>query len=168
MDKIKRTSAISCMYTPLIAILLVGGNVSANEETLECTLYSGESMTSEVMSSVEIKDADLMLESNRVSALRVFEDGRVADKQYVVISRGVGDGSTGTNMGYSVYTMENGASLSAQFTGEWGSDGFNGVYMIMGGTGNFEGAIGDGTVTGAESPWATTGIVDIVLNVKTP
>ena len=64
--------------------------------------------------------------------------------------------------------MENGDSVSAEFTGDWGNNGYEGVYKILGGTGNFKGANGDGTITDAQSPWATTDVVKIVLNVKTP
>jgi hypothetical protein len=71
-------------------------------------------------------------------------------------------------MGYSVYTMDNGDSVFAKFAIDFGSNGASGVYTILGGTGNFEGATGDGSITGTQSPWATTPVVKIVLNVKTP
>ncbi len=131
-------------------------------------LYIAESMDSDAQSSIVMKGAGLMLQSVRRSSVCVFDDGRVADKQFVMINRAVGDGSTGSSMGYSVYTMENGDSVSVEFTGNWGSDGFKGVYTVLDGTGKFKGATGDGTITGIQSPWTTTGVVKILLNVKTP
>ncbi len=64
--------------------------------------------------------------------------------------------------------MENADSISAEFTGAWGSEEFKGVYEILGGTGSYGSATGDGTITGVESPWINTGIVEILLNVQTP
>ena len=151
-----------------ISLAMSTGVAVAKEETLECTLYMADSMDSETQSSVELKDAGLMLNTIRHSSVCLFRDGRVADKQFVTIARVVGDGSTGSTLGFSVYTMENGDSISAEFTGAWGSEGFKGVYNILGGTGSYGSATGDGTITGVESPWTNTGIVEILLNVQTP
>lgn len=168
MNMIRKLSVKTCLLSLLTAVFMVSANVAAKEETLECTLYIAESMDSDARSSVELKDAGLMLESVRRSSVCVFGDGRVADKQFVMVTRAVADGSTGSSLGFSVYTLENGDSISAEFTGSWGSEGFKGVYTILGGTGSYGDATGDGTITGDQSPWTTTGIVQIVLNVKTP
>lgn len=168
MNLIRKLSVKTCLCALLPAALMIAGNVAAKEETLECMLYIAESMDSDVQSSIAMKDAGLTLDSVRRSSVCVFDDGRVADKQFVMVSRVVGDGATGSTMGYSVYTMENGDSVSAEFTGNWGSNGYKGVYKILGGTGNFKGANGDGTITDTQSPWATTDVLKIVLKVKTP
>ena len=152
----------------LSAAFMVGGNADAEEQTLKCTLYVGASMDSDAQSSIEMKDAGLMLKSGRRTGVCVFDDGQVADKQWVFVTRAIGDGSTASEMGYSVYTMDTGESVFAKFAIDFGSNGASGVYTILGGTGNFEGATGDGSITGTQSPWATTPVVKIVLNVKTP
>ena len=149
-------------------ILLGAGGVAADDQTLECKLYVADSLQSETASSVTLEDVGLTLSSSRQSAYCVFADGSVADKQFVVLNRVVGDGATGSVLGYSVYSLQSGGSLSVEFTGGWGNDGFIGYYTVLGGSGAFENAIGDGTFTATQSPWATTGTFDVVLNVTTP
>ena len=168
MKFIKGVSVKICLYAFLPVAMMISGSVVAKDETLECMLYIAQSMDSDAKSSVAIKSAGLMLSSVRRGSVCVFGDGSVADKQFVLVNRIIGDGSTGSSMGYSVYTMDNGDSLSVEFTGKWGSEGYKGAYTILGGTGSYEGATGDGSITGTKSPWPTTGVVKIVLNVKTP
>lgn len=155
-----------------IALFLLSAGSSytawAGDTELACDLYIAESMDSDASSAIDLKDAGLTLSSVRRAGICLFADGTVADKQFVMVDRIVGDGSTGSNLGYSVYTMENGDSIAAQFHGAWGSTGFKGIYTIIGGTGSFENASGNGSITGTPSPWSTTGVVKILLNVKTP
>lgn len=82
MNLIRKLSVRICLSALLLAAFMVGGNVAAKEETLECTLYIAESMDSDAQSSIEMKDAGLMLNSVRRSSVCVFGDGRVADKQF--------------------------------------------------------------------------------------
>lgn len=152
----------------LSAILLGTGGVAADDQKLECKLYVADSLQSETASSVTLEDAGLTLSSSRQSAYCVFADGSVADKQFVMLKRAVGDGATGSVLGYSVYSMQSGGSLSVEFTGGWSNDGFTGYYKVLGGSGAFENATGDGTFKATQSSWATTGTFDVVLNVTTP
>lgn len=155
-----------CLVIPVM--LFASSGVAADERTLECKLYIADTQQSETISSVTLEDAGLTLSSSRHSGYCVFADGSVADKQFVEISRAVGDGATGSVLGYSVYSMQSGGSLLAEFTGEWNNGGFIGQYSVLGGSGPFENATGDGTVTATQSPWATTGTYDVVFNINTP
>ena len=121
MNLNRKRSVRTRLAVLLLAAFMVSGDVAAEEQTLECTLYIATSMDSDAQSGIEMKEAGLMLNSVRRSSFCVFGDGRVADKQFVMVSRAVGDGATGSSMGYSVYTMENGDSVSAQFIGDWGA-----------------------------------------------
>ncbi len=151
-----------------LALVIATGIAHANDESLHCKLYIAASLSDETRVSVALKSVELSLDAKRQSGFCIFDDGKVADKQWVDLGMAMGDGSSGSSMGYSVYTMESGDSINAKFEGDWGASGFNGLYTILGGTGKYEGAKGDGTITGAASPWENSGIVDIVLNVNTP
>ena len=84
---------------------------------------------------------------------------------FVVINRIIGDGKTGTFLGYSVYSFQNDDSLSVQFTGGWGADGVQGDYTIISGTGAYVNAKGDGNFvrTGGTK---TTSFLDVTMNVQ--
>ncbi|MEE9322149.1 MAG: hypothetical protein V3U76_17055 [Granulosicoccus sp.] len=150
----------------LPTLLLGAGDATAADEVLKCRLYIAASM--DIVATIELKDTEQVLNSMRRGSYCLFEDGSVADKQFVLSNRVLGDGATGAYSGFSVYTLENGDSISAQFTGAWDDKGNHGIYAILGGTGSYKDASGDGTITGAKSPWNTADIVDIVLNVTTP
>lgn len=156
-------------YLITSALLAISTNaIHAGDETFACKLYIAGSLSEETVTRVELKNAGLSLDAKRQSGFCIFSDGKVAEKQWVDLGMAVGDGSSGSSMGYSVYTMDNGDSINTKFEGGWGASGFNGLYTILGGTGKYEGAKGDGTITGTASPWESSGIVDIVLNVTTP
>ncbi len=168
MISTKVLTAKSCLCILVPAMAMAAGPAAAAEEALKCRLYIAASMDKEARSSIELKAAKQTLGTMRRASFCVFEDGSVADKQFVFVDRAIGDGSTGSSLGYSVYTMANGDTLSAQFNGAWDSKGFHGTYSILGGSGKYKNATGDGTISGTQSPWDTAAIIDIVLNVKTP
>ena len=153
----------------VVLFVLVGHtNIQAADHSLECKLYVASSLSDETNSSVNLEKVGLSMSSSRNSGYCVFADGGMADKQFVVIDRVPGDGSTGSVLGFSVYTMEGGDSVSVEFTGGWGKEGFKGLYTVIGGTGTFENAKGDGSFTGSQSAWDTTGVFDVVMNLTTP
>ena len=161
----KRSPTLLVAFAPFLLALSVG-DVSAAEETLECRLYMGRA--TEITDRVEPTFSPVSLGTLRRSAVCVFADGRIAEKQFVEISAERDSGAVGTAVGYSVYGFENGDTLMARFDGGWGADGYSGEYEILSGTGRFEGASGDGTITSVASEWKTTEVVDIVLNVTLP
>jgi len=167
--KTTRKSTRKLFFLTLIPAMLTGtGNAMAQDEALTCKLYITATMDSEASSNINMEAAGFSMVTTRRAGFCLFPDGRIADKQFVFISREIGDGSTGSSLGYSVYTLENGDTLTAEFSGAWDSNGFKGTYNILNGTGRFRGAGGDGTIAGTQSPWETTEVLDIVLNVQTP
>lgn len=155
-----------CSTVTMLASL--GINIAHSEEkTLECKLYITQSTDSDTGSTIKTEHAG-MLTTVRRGAFCIFPDGQVADKQFTHITHVPGDGSTGKALGMSIYTMDNGDSITTEYKGEWDKSGFKAIYNILGGTGAYKGASGDGTITGLPSPWKTSGTVAIVLNVKTP
>ena len=140
----------------------------AKEEKLTCTLYMGSSMDSAAQSLVTVKDSAVTLMAVRRTGVCVFADGSVADKQFVMSLRADGDGSKGSGIGYSVYTMQKGGSITASWSYNWGATGAKGTYQILGGTGNYKGATGNGTIDAKGAKVGLSEIANIVLNVKTP
>lgn len=123
-------SVRSCLHIllPILglgALGLCAGHVSAAEEVLECRLYIAASV--DVVSLIEMKETGQTLNAMRRGSYCVFADGSVADKQFVLSNRVLGEGSSGNYSGFSIYTLENGDSVSAQFTGGWDDKGNHGV-----------------------------------------
>lgn len=147
---------------------LIAGNQALADEKIECDLYIATSMDSEATTSVDIENSAVSLDALRRSGFCVAGDGRVFDKQFVMVELIKEEGKAGSNQGFSTYTEKSGDSLITEFSGSWGNEGFSGKYNILDGTGKYKGATGDGTITGMESPWKTAGMVKIVLNVKQP
>lgn len=160
----------SCVAASVIVGTVLGcGIVRADEQKLECKLYIAESMDSAASHMVSIENSKETLATLRRSGVCIFADGSVADKQFVMVNRITEEGNRGNTQGFSTYTMENGDSVSAQFTGGWGDGPFMGTYQIIGGTGAYANAKGDGTIDGsAQDPWKTTSVVNIVLNITSP
>ena len=147
----------------LVPLLTLGATAHAEERSLECRLYIG--LGTENVDAWTSESAERTFETRRRSAVCVFPDGSVADKQFVMIGTFAGDGAAGVNRGYSLYTFEDGDSLTLAFEGRWGADGYAGDYEVLAGTGAYEGAKGTGTISGVASPWQGTGIVDIAIDV---
>ena len=157
-------SLIKTISTSIVLLTALVGASLAQAETLKCKLYISES-TKDVTETVAPPHAGVALLGIRYSGVCVFANGRIADKQFVVINRVIGDGKTGTFLGYSVYSFKNADSISVQFSGGWGADGVRGDYKIITGTGAYANAKGDGSfvrIGGSK----TTSHLDVTLNVQ--
>ena len=155
---------IKSIFTSIVILTILLSASLVQAETLKCKLYISES-TKESTALVAPPHAGVSLAARRYSGVCVFADGRIAEKQFVVINRIIGDGKTGTFLGYSVYSFKNADSLSVQFVGGWGADGVRGDYTIISGTGAYANAKGDGNFvrTGGSE---TTSFLDVTLNVQ--
>ena len=159
-----KMSLVNKFSTTIVLLTALMGASLAQAETLKCKLHISES-TKESSALVAPPNAGVSLSAIRYSGVCVFADGRIAEKQFVVINRIIGDGKTGTFLGYSVYSFQNDDSLSVQFTGGWGANGVRGDYTIISGTGAYVNAKGDGNFvrTGGSE---TTSFLDVTLNVQ--
>lgn len=165
-DTNERSTSIKSVSLFWTALFLSTG-VAAVDEKLECDLYVQSGMGEDTGSSINVDRAGV-LESERLSGICLFTDGSLADKQFVNISLSAADGSSGSNSGFSIYTVASGDALYTRYSGEWGSNGFTGIYEITGGSGKYEDAKGDGSFTGAKSPWKNQGKFKVELNIATP
>ncbi|MCB1715743.1 MAG: hypothetical protein KDK04_15620 [Candidatus Competibacteraceae bacterium] len=146
-----------------LALTLLMGSAIAAEETLEFRLIT---MTVSETSLDAPNIEGHSVGSAKYTGVAVFNDGRIAHKQFV----GIGDhrGAEGNFWGYSTYTFLNGDSLSLKYTGGWGSDGFVGNYEVLSGTGAYEGATGTGHFNTAKNPWEKANLYDVTITVMTP
>ena len=144
-------------------LFIAAGAAIAAEQKLECKLYIAESLDHANTYSVDSTESTIL--GLRRGGVCIFADGSVADKQFVMGINSRQDGSAGDAVGISVYTFESGDSLTLNFTGGWNKGPFSGDYTVLRGTGVYEGASGSGTISGVDSPWSSTGIVDIKLNL---
>jgi hypothetical protein len=94
-------------------------------------------------------------------------DGAIGSKDYFVKAAP----KKGEFVGLSTYTFEDG-SITASFTGQELEKGHDkGTYVILSGTGTYEGAKGGGGFEGVgaeNSPVKGVGIYDVALNVTLP
>lgn len=136
----------------------------AKEVQIDCRLVHHNVDDSTTRTSIE----GVVLRAFRNAGVCQLADGRVAEKQFVGVSSTRKGGAEGDYSGFSVYTLENGDALSVRFEGGWGEKGNRGRYKVLGGTGAFAGASGDGTLEGVKSPWAGATVMTIGLRVNTP
>ena len=101
--------------------------------------------------------------ANKYSGVAVFEDGRVAYKQYIESSDDTEAG--GDYKGYATYTFQNGDSLTMSYTGGWKGDGFTGQYKVSSGTGAYAGASGTGEFKSVDEPWQDASMADVALKL---
>ncbi|MDC0435418.1 hypothetical protein OAM69_07265 [bacterium] len=144
-------------------LVIAVGVAAAAEQQLECKLYIAESLDHANSYSVDSTESTIL--GLRRGGVCVFTDGSVADKQFVMGINSREDGAAGDAVGISVYTFESGDSLTLNFIGGWDKGPFSGDYTVLRGTGVYEKATGTGTISGADSPWGSTAIVDIKLNL---
>ena len=146
-----------------LAAALSIGSAAAEEETLKFRLITtGGDETTVEAPNMEGRS----LSSGQYRGVAVFEDGRIAFKEWVGASDS--GGAEGSFFGYSTYTFQNGDSLILKYTGGWGADGLVGEYEVLSGTGAYEGATGTGRFTAAEEPWDNANLLEVTINVTTP
>ena len=132
----------------MIVACAAAASVSAEEQTLEFRLVTKQ-VSGSVMEVPNVEGRSIA--AGRHAGVAVFEDGRIAYKDYVVmIDAGQSDGSYN---GYSTYTFQNGDSLTLRFTGGWDKQRNGGDYEVLSGTGVFENASGTGRFDALEEPW---------------
>ncbi len=142
-------------------ILLLGtGTVAAEEETLKFRLVTRMlSGTSYDAPNIEGRS----VHAGKYAGVAVFDDGRIANKEFVFSMDN--RGAEGSYTGYSTYTFVNGDSFTLSFTGGWGADRNGGDYVIVSGTGAYEGATGSGTFDAAEAPWEGANLWDASITI---
>ncbi len=144
------------------AALLVSGSALAGMQTIQCKLVFHTVDMTETTTAFN----DMALQAIRAAGACTTADGDTFEKEFVYI---VNAGKNGVNYkGYSVYTDIRGDALFLSFDGGLGPKGHKGIYNIIGGTGAYSGATGDGTLTGIKAPWKDATFIDVVMNVKTP
>lgn len=92
----------------------------------------------------------------------MFEDGRIAFKEYVFAGENTADGTKG--IGYSTYTFQNGDALNFRFKFEVSG----GDYELISGTGAYEGATGTGRFDWVESKWENASEWDGSFTLEVP
>ena len=101
---------------------------------------------------VEASDVEgHILGSGEFKGVAVFDDGRIADKVFVLNFDEVN--GVGTSKGYSTYRFVDGSSIIASFVDIYDEATDNGTYTVLGGTGQYESAKGTGWFERADEPW---------------
>lgn len=152
------TIALAAMIIPTLS-----GAALAGQQELNFTLVT-KRLTSTVHEIVHVPDQMLAMSTN--FGVAVFEDGRIAEKEFVVQSDGTPAASQ--FIGYSTYTFTNGDSLTFRFTGGWGKDGVGGDYELLSATGAYEGATGTGRFDGIDAAWKDTDLYRGVFKLDVP
>ena len=133
----------------VIVACFAAGSVKAKEQTMKFRL-----VTTQVSSSFDdVPNGEgRSVGVAKYAGVAVFEDGRIAYKDFVLIMDKAG--KEGSYNGYCTYTFQNGDSLNLKFDGGWSAKGHGGDYEVLSGTGAFEGASGTGRFDAKKDPWA--------------
>jgi hypothetical protein len=150
-----------------VALLSIGTAAQADE-----TLTFRATMQATSAQSQDIGDVDGHAASlARFTGLASFPDGTVASTYFVASTDYIK--GAGTFFVYQNLTLSDGSVLWFKNNGTATMEGtttmFKGTVTVLGGKGRFEGAKGDGTVTGARvAPLATGAVLynDLIINVK--
>jgi hypothetical protein len=127
---------------------LAAGSAAAEEQTLRFRLVV--SLTDVAFTEFAAAPG-AMIGAGEAVGVAIFEDGRIAFKNFVVSIDETE--AAGSARGYSTYTFENGDSLTLSFTNDWTAEGSSGDYVLLSGTGAYEGAKGTGHFEAVEDPW---------------
>jgi len=151
------------------ALLCLGSvNISWADETVQFRQVMHATFTQfQDVGDVEGHTASLV----RFSGLALFPDGTVGTTYFV----GTNDYTKGSGpfLVYHNLTLNDGSALWLKWVGTTTAEGtisrFKGTVTVLGGKGKYEGAKGDGTVTGARTVPLAAGAdlyQDLVVNLK--
>lgn len=144
----------------LIVSVLMIGSAAAQEETLKGRLIT------RMISAIFVDAPGVEGRSvggGQYAGIAIFEDGRLADKQFVLNMDN--DGAEGSYDGYATYTFQNGDALTLKFSEGWGPDGQGGDYEVLSGTGAYKGATGTGRFDAVQDPWEKATLYDLTIKV---
>lgn len=133
-------------------------------ETLSCKLYV--TVGSVLGHSVEVPVASTTIGAERYGGTCHFADGTVAEKQFVMIRRTMDGGAKGRVHGYSIYAFNDADSLTLEYVGGWGADGFSGDYAVASGSGRYEDAAGTGSFTATGDAFKGVNVFDVVIDLE--
>ena len=162
-----RHSTLTSLTAAGLIGLYASGNALADETVKFREIMHATSVQSQDVGDVDGHAPALV----RFSGLASFSDGTVGTTYFV----GTTDYTRGTGT-YSAYhniTLADGSVLWSKWIGTTTAEGtisrIQGTFSVLGGKGRFEGAKGDGTVSGARLAPLATGAdlyLDLVINVK--
>lgn len=144
--------------------MLMATPAVAAEETLNLRL-----VTRDIVDAVHTDSAieGLALGAHEAVGVAVFDDGRIAYKEYVWIGY-EGENAPNPQPGFSSYVFQNGDSLQLSFMAGPRDDGFYVDYTVLSGTGAYAGATGTGQIKAAEASWDDAGYFEGSITVTTP
>jgi hypothetical protein len=157
------------ILTLVTALICLGASsYSRADETLKFRAI----LHATFVESQEVGDVDgHKMSLSRYSGLASFPDGATGISYFVATTDYIKGG--GTFLVYNNLTLNDGSVLWWKSTGTTTMDGttsrFQGTVAVLGGKGKYEGATGDGTLTGARTVPLAAGADlynDFVINIK--
>lgn len=149
------------MYKQVLVALIVGMGMASGdgatgaEQVLKFRLVAHDVAANE---NETPSGAEQFIGSYDAAGVAIFDDGRVAFKKFVRIANGGGE--PGDFLGYSVYTFQNGDSLTASLTGGWSPDDERGEYKVLSGTGAYANVTGTGQFVGVDAAWDNASMLE--------
>lgn len=136
----------------------------AGEQVLDFSLVTrAMDVKTEKLAGIE----GLAVSTGRYAGTAVFADGRIANKEFI-FSFDFRKGA-GPFFGYSTYTFVDGSSLNLRFEGTLApGKPMRGAYTVLGGSGAYAGASGNGHFEKADDPWEPANLYTGRLRVVTP
>jgi hypothetical protein len=113
------------------------------------------------------KIENLSLGAGQSIGVAIFDDGRIAYKEYVYLSY-AGENAPPKQPGFSSYTFENGDSFQVSFVYGPGEGGFFVDYTVLSGTGAYAGATGTGQIAIAPAEWGDATLWQGSITLVTP
>ena len=154
-------------FVPICTVVLLTlptQPVWAGEETLSFRLVT---RAIDVSTHTDDNIEGLGLSAGQSVGVAVFDDGRLAYKEYVYLGY-EGENAPAKQPGFSSYTFENGDSFQVSFMYGAGDAGYSVEYEVISGTGAYAGATGTGQIILGETKWDQALFWEGSINLVTP